>query len=87
MKLNCIGHSLGAQIVGQAGRNFTQQTGKQLPRITGLDPAKPCFNAGTGLSGLQKTDAKFVDIIHTDPGVLAVEGAIGDADFYPNGFV
>lgn len=79
------GHSLGAHIVGAAGRNFTYQTDKLLPRITGLDPAKPCFNEGFSLSGLSKGDAEYVDIIHSDPGALGIRNPIGDADFYPNG--
>lgn len=36
------GHSLGAHIVGAAGRNFNYKTDKLVPRITGLDPANPC---------------------------------------------
>jgi pimeloyl-ACP methyl ester carboxylesterase len=35
-----IGHSLGAHIAGAAGRTFEEITGRLLPRITGLDPAK-----------------------------------------------
>lgn len=56
-----------------------------MPRITGLDPANPCFNAGETLSGLFRGDAVFVDIIHTNPGCLGKKDAIGDLDFYCNG--
>lgn len=38
-KIHVIGHSLGAQICGAAGRTFTELTQLSLPRITGLDPA------------------------------------------------
>jgi lipoprotein lipase len=38
-----MGHSLGAHIVGAAGRQFQEETGKILPRITGFDPAKVRF--------------------------------------------
>lgn len=37
--LKFTGHSLGAHIVGSAGRNLYYKTGKLVPRITGLDPA------------------------------------------------
>lgn len=80
------GHSLGAHIVGSAGRNLNYKTDKLLPRITGLDPANPCFNQGENLTGLARGDAEFVDIIHSNPGALGKRDAIGDADFYPNGY-
>ncbi|EDW07103.1 vitellogenin-3 [Drosophila mojavensis] len=84
-KIHLIGHSLGAHIVGSAGRYLQQMTGKTLTRITGLDPAKPCFNEGEVLSGLQRGDAKFIDVIHSNPGVLGKRDPMGDVDFYPGG--
>lgn len=45
----------------------------------------PCFNEGERLNGLQRGDAVFVDIIHTNAGILGIKEARGDADFYPNG--
>lgn len=58
-----------------------------MPRITGLDPANPCFNEGHNLTGLARGDAEFVDIIHSNPGALGKRDSLGDADFYPNGYV
>ncbi|KAH8317101.1 hypothetical protein KR074_011834, partial [Drosophila pseudoananassae] len=83
--IHLIGHSLGAHIVGAAGRHLTKLTGKVIPRITGLDPAKPCFNEGEVLSGLMRGDASFVDVIHSNSGVLGKRDPMGDADFYPSG--
>ena len=57
-----IGHSLGSHVVGIAGRN---SQGK-LDRITGLDPAGPCFEDKNQENRLARSDAKFVDVIHTD---------------------
>lgn len=85
--VHLIGHSLGAHIVGSAGRNFYYKTSKLITRITGLDPANPCFNEGEKLSGLSRGDAEFVDIIHTNNGALGKRDPIGDCDFYPNGVV
>lgn len=34
---------------------------------------------------LNKNDAKFVDIIHTDRGIIGAPISSGHADFYPNG--
>ncbi|EDW00056.1 vitellogenin-1 [Drosophila grimshawi] len=84
-KIHLIGHSLGAHIVGAAGRYLQMYSGKTVPRITGLDPAKPCFNEGEVLSGLQRGDALFVDVIHSNPGVLGKRDPMGDVDFYPGG--
>lgn len=84
-KIHVIGHSLGAQISGAAARSFNQKTGKLLKRVTGLDPANPCFNEGEILSGIQRGDAEFIDVIHTNVGVLGKKHPTGDADFYPNG--
>ncbi|XP_030386745.1 vitellogenin-1-like [Scaptodrosophila lebanonensis] len=83
--IHLIGHSLGAHIVGAAGRHLQLLTNKTLPRITGLDPAKPCFNEGEVLSGLLRGDAKFIDVIHSNPGVLGKRDPLGDVDFYPSG--
>ncbi|XP_055846824.1 vitellogenin-1-like [Episyrphus balteatus] len=85
--IHLIGHSLGAHICGSAGRSFTTLTDEKLPRITGLDPAKPCFNEGEDLTGLMRGDADFVDIIHTNPGVLGRRDPTGDVDFYPDGII
>lgn len=80
-----IGHSLGAHIGGEAGRMYQQLTNQSLGRITGLDPARPCFNEGEHLTGLQRDDAHFVDVIHSNSGILGHVRAMGDLDFYPNG--
>lgn len=78
---------MGSHIVGSIGRNYYYLTNHLLPRITGLDPANPCFNEGENLSGLSRGDAEFVDIIHSNPGALGKRDPIGDVDFYPNGYL
>lgn len=71
--------------MGTAGRTFLKLTGKQIPRITGLDPAKPCFLKNNTLNSLRQSDAQFVDVIHTNIGILAKRYPVGDIDFYPGG--
>uniref|UniRef100_A0A1I8PUE8 Lipase domain-containing protein n=1 Tax=Stomoxys calcitrans TaxID=35570 RepID=A0A1I8PUE8_STOCA len=80
-----VGHSLGAQIAGSAGRYFHNLTNEKLLRITGLDPARPCFLTPIVFPRIGKGDAEFIDIIHTNPTDLGIEEAIGDADFYAGG--
>lgn len=83
--VHLIGHSLGAHISGYAGKYVKEQTGIQIGRITALDPAGPLFLLSGCNKRLCKTDAEFLDVIHTDGGKLGYNGAIGHADFYPNG--
>lgn len=82
-KLHLIGFSLGAHIVGQVGRTYKNLTGEHVDRITGLDPANFCFYGK--IPGLSKGDARFVDIIHSSPGVVGKREPVGDVDFYTNG--
>ncbi|XP_002071446.3 phospholipase A1 [Drosophila willistoni] len=85
-RLHVIGHSLGAQIAGSTGRNYKALTGGEiLTRITGLDPANPCFYDGNNLLGVRSGDARFVDIIHTNPGILGTPRRQADADFFVQG--
>lgn len=58
--IHLMGHSLGAHISSAAGRTFQMETNQLLPRITGFDPAKPCFREGESLQGLSRGDADFV---------------------------
>ncbi|CAH0390550.1 unnamed protein product [Bemisia tabaci] len=82
-KIHIIGHSLGAHVAGAAGSNC--KTGK-VYRVTGLDPAMPCFEGiQSATTRLDSTDAEFVDVIHTAAGTAGYYSSIGHADFYPNG--
>jgi len=88
-KFHLIGFSLGAHVSGYAGQ-YLKKKGIALGRISGLDPAGPFFEFKHPDTRLDKTDADFVDAIHTDTKTLVVKGfgtiqAMGDVDFYPNG--
>ena len=37
--IHLVGHSLGAHLMGEAGRVYANVTGQRVGRITGLDPA------------------------------------------------
>lgn len=90
-----IGHSLGAHLLGRAGR----MSGNRLDRISGLDPAGPRFETKFNEHALKASDAAFVDVIHSDgyakrlikkifyPDPVKYLGTllpVGDVDFYPN---
>ncbi|XP_025025769.1 pancreatic triacylglycerol lipase-like isoform X2 [Python bivittatus] len=81
-----IGHSLGAHAAAELGRRI-----KGIRRITGLDPAQPYFQGTPPEIRLDKSDAEFVDVIHTDSAPIipylgfGMSQAVGHLDFYPNG--
>ncbi|XP_055371524.1 pancreatic triacylglycerol lipase-like [Condylostylus longicornis] len=85
-----VGHSLGSQLSGYIGREIIQQSGGSLilPRISGLDPANPGYYdlpIDIIFDHLGPSDAVFVDVIHTDAGLLGAPYSTGTVDFWPNG--
>ncbi|XP_054922869.2 pancreatic triacylglycerol lipase-like [Dermacentor andersoni] len=80
-----VGFSLGAHVAGFAGAEL-----RNLSRITGLDPAAPLFEGYDHTSRLDPTDAKLVDVIHSNGdsflrGGLGAFEPLGHVDYYPNG--
>ncbi|XP_035775173.1 lipase member H-like [Anopheles albimanus] len=80
--VSLIGHSLGAHLAGLTGKRMA--SGK-VGSIVGLDPAGPLFFSGDPTGRLASTDADYVEVIHTNGGILGMYDPIGTADFYPNG--
>ncbi|KAJ8940385.1 hypothetical protein NQ314_010733, partial [Rhamnusium bicolor] len=80
--LHIIGMSLGAQAAGLTGQNI--ESGKAA-RITGLEPAGPYFSSLPPNQRLDKDDADFVDVIHTNAGIFGIKYACGDVDIWVNG--
>ncbi|KAL0269323.1 UNVERIFIED_CONTAM: hypothetical protein PYX00_007102 [Menopon gallinae] len=83
--VHLIGHSLGAHISAYVGKNLPG-----IGRLTGLDPAQPAFEGFGKSVRLYKTDAEFVDVIHTDgtpvsPFGVGVRNPHGHVDLYVNG--
>ena len=52
--------------------------------LPGLDPAGPWFDVDDDSVRIDKTDAEWVDIIHTNGRSLGIGRPVGDADFFPN---
>lgn len=74
--IHLVGHSLGAQLMGKAGRTMALERAGLPGRLTGLDPAGPRFFEGPLRSAdpdlaaerIDRWSASFVDIIHTNGG-------------------
>lgn len=86
--ITLIGFSMGAQVMGFAGRHFRNDTNETLWRIAGLDPAGWLYE--NTKATLTKYDAQYVDVIHTNAGSMknfriGLNQSVGHVDFYPNG--
>lgn len=75
-----IGHSLGAQIAGAAGKRVRPY---RYNTIFALDPAGPRFRQRTADFRIDPTDAKYVESIQTSV-ILGFLEPTGNATFYPN---
>lgn len=78
-----VGFSLGAHVCGFVGKEV-----RNLSRITGLDPAGPLFEGYSPKVRLDKTDANYVDVIHSNGESLIIGGLgawepIGQYEFTP----
>lgn len=80
--LHLIGFSLGAHVAGYAGKYVGD---RRINTIVGLDPAKPLFSPTEPDTRLAATDAKYVDVIHTNGNSFGFEAPIGTSDYYVNG--
>ncbi|XP_046809017.1 probable phospholipase A1 magnifin [Lucilia cuprina] len=75
-----IGHSLGAQIAGSAGK---QVAPFRFNTIFALDPAGPKFRNRSSDLRLDASDADYVESIQTSSS-LGFQEPVGHATFYPN---
>ena len=87
VQFHCVGHSLGSHVCAYAGFHTQSEFGWKIDRITGLDPAGLNFEHSDVAVRIDKSDAEFVDIIHTNTGPTGagITAPLGHADFYPNG--
>ena len=80
--LTLVGFSLGAHCAGVAGKNVRYG---RISVIYGLDAAGPLFSLSSPSERLDKSDAQYVEVIHTSAGSLGFLDPIGHADFFVNG--
>lgn len=50
----------------------------------GLDPAGPGFSQGNKAGRLDPSDARYVEAVHTCPGLLGANFNVGHSDFFAN---
>ncbi|KAM7346567.1 vitellogenin-1-like [Cochliomyia hominivorax] len=83
--IHIVAQGIAAHVAGAAGNEYSRQTGRQLRRITALDPSKVLAKHPHTLVGLSRGDADFVDAIHTNVYGMGTLHRVGDIDFYVNG--
>jgi len=88
--IHLVGHSLGAHVVGFIAKTVQSMGLGKIKQITGLDPAYPFFELHGPEGRIDKSDAEFVQIIHTNSGFLwdgclSFKAPLGHVDFYPEG--
>ncbi|XP_045771801.1 pancreatic triacylglycerol lipase-like [Maniola jurtina] len=82
--IHCIGHSLGSQILGYAGSTYINMTSEKVWRITGIDPAGPCFSNSLIEDQLRSGCAEYVEVYHCNAGGLGTTSVLADTDFFLN---
>eukprot|EP00096_Caligus_rogercresseyi_P010909 TRINITY_DN4116_c0_g1_i1.p1 TRINITY_DN4116_c0_g1~~TRINITY_DN4116_c0_g1_i1.p1 ORF type:complete len:298 (-),score=14.82 TRINITY_DN4116_c0_g1_i1:162-1055(-) len=80
-RLHPVGFSLGAHIVGIMGKMMN----RSIPRITGLDPARPILEILPSSWKLDRKSAPIVDVMHGAGHYISMNYRVGTVDFYPNG--
>lgn len=83
-KLHLIGHSLGVHTIAYTANYLTEKKGKPA-RFTSLEPAKPFFESFDNEVKQDKSDAKYVDVVHTSIGQFGYSFSSGHIDFFVNG--
>lgn len=84
-KLELTGISHGGQGVSFIGKSYRQITGRNISRITALDPAGPCFRRLGPKDRIDASDADLVDIVHNNNEGYGIAGSVGHVNFYVNG--
>ncbi|XP_059055904.1 pancreatic lipase-related protein 2-like [Achroia grisella] len=84
-RLELLGFSLGGQTVSYVAKNYRHMTGRNVSKITALEPSGPCFRRLDADDRLAASDADFVEVVHTNVDGYGMAARMGHVDFYVNG--
>ncbi|KAI5637165.1 lipase domain-containing protein [Phthorimaea operculella] len=84
-QIELVGGSLGAHIASFAAVKYSELTGRKPARLTGLDPAGPCFRNLPPSQRFHPDAAEKTDALHTNIDGFGIADAIAQVDFYANG--
>ncbi|XP_050303968.1 phospholipase A1-like [Anthonomus grandis grandis] len=85
--MQLVGHSLGGHVSGFMAKKLFGLVKKKIQRISGLDVAAPLFEfpiKRPDENRLSKSDAKQVDVYHSNKGFFGFLTRFGQQDFYIN---
>lgn len=82
--IHAIGHSLGSQMLGFVGTKFTELTNEKIWRVTGIDPAGPCFSNSFIDNQIRSGVGQYVEVYHCNAGGLGTTAVLADTDFFFN---
>lgn len=83
-KLELIGHSMGAQIVGYVSQHLASN-GRLVNRVIGLDPAGPGYETGLRCQGIQRGYSNYSMVFHSNPCQLGTcDFSYGDTNVLLN---
>ncbi|KPJ10569.1 Lipase member H-A [Papilio machaon] len=83
--IELLGASLGAHIAYHAAIKYHQLTNRKPMRLTGLDPAGPCFRNLAPDDRFSASAAHMVDALHTNMDGFGLADTVGHIDIYANG--
>ncbi|XP_012547180.1 lipase member H-B [Bombyx mori] len=83
--LEIVGGSLGAHIGYYASVKYYELTSRKPARLTGLDPAGPCYRNMNPKDRFNAEGAVKVDALHTNIDGFGIADSIAQIDFYANG--
>lgn len=76
---------MGAHVAAHAAKLFFNVTGRKPSRLTGLDPAGPCYRSLPLDHKFAPTDGQRVDVVHTNIDGFGIAERLGHVDIYVNG--
>lgn len=71
-------------MISYAAETFTDIRKDKVWRITGLDPAGPCFSVGRLEDQIRSGVGKYVEVYHCNAGHFGTTQTIADTDFFFN---
>lgn len=83
--IELVGFSLGGHTVSYIASNYQNITGRNISTIIALEPSGPCFRNLDFTQRLDKSNADFVQVIHTNIDGFGMATPMGHVDFYVNG--
>ncbi|XP_063363393.1 lipase member H-like [Cydia amplana] len=84
-KLELIGLSLGGVSMAFVAKNFQQITGRNISKLTALDPTGPCVRHVGPMDRLDPSDADFVLHVATNTEGYGIGTPVGHISVYVNG--